>query len=183
MPSNDITTLAAKWFKSGTEGLAERERAILEAVHHRKPIARSPSELLSDERTTGERMADKVAAFGGSWTFIMLFAAFLVLWVFINTWILRGASFDAYPYIFLNLILSMLAAIQAPIIMMSQNRQAKKDRQTAEDDYGVNLKAEIEIMGLHEKLDEMRAEQMTQLLTYQQEQIEMLTKLLQHGRG
>jgi uncharacterized membrane protein len=183
MAKNDINDLAAKWFKSGVEGMAAREQAILDAVHSRTAIARPPSGLVGDERTTGEKMADKVAAFGGSWTFIMLFAAFLVLWVLVNSWILRSAAFDAYPYIFLNLILSMVAALQAPIIMMSQNRQAKKDRQTAEDDYGVNLKAEIEIMGLHEKLDEMRAEQMTRLLTYQQEQIEMLTQLLQHGRS
>ena len=179
MSSNDIAALASKWFKTGVDGLAERERAILDAVHHRRHVARPPAPHRPDDRTPGERLADKVAEFGGSWTFIICFGVFLVLWVLINTWALRAGAFDPYPYIFLNLILSMIAAIQAPVIMMSQNRQGKKDRQTAEDDYEVNLKAEIEIMGLHEKLDEMRAEQMTRLLTYQQEQIEMLTKLLQ----
>ena len=127
-------------------------------------------------------MADRVAEFGGSWTFIMLFAAFLVAWALINTIVLATRAFDPYPFIFLNLLLSMIAAVQAPIIMMSQNRQGKKDRENAEHDYEVNLKAELEIMSLHEKLDEMRAEQITRLLTYQQDQMAILTSLLERGR-
>ena len=128
-------------------------------------------------------MSDKVAEFGGSWTFIMLFGAFLVAWALINTFVLVTRAFDPYPYIFLNLLLSMIAAIQAPIIMMSQNRQAQKDRENAGHDYEVNLKAELEIMGLHEKLDQLRSEQITRLLSYQQEQMAILTNLLERGRG
>ncbi len=123
-------------------------------------------------------MADKVAEFGGSWTFIILFGVFLVAWALLNI-ALALRAFDPYPFIFLNLILSMLAAIQAPIIMMSQNRQAKVDRENAEHDYAVNLKAELEILDLHEKLDEMRNQKITRLLAYQTEQMEILTKLLE----
>jgi uncharacterized membrane protein len=113
--------------------------------------------------TFGERLADRVASFGGSWTFMMLFATVLLLWVALNSLMLSKA-FDPYPYILLNLFLSMLASIQAPIIMMSQNRQAAKDRLDAAHDYEVNLKAEIEIMALHEKLDEMRSKDLVELL-------------------
>lgn len=179
MPESDVSHLARKWLQSGAESLHERERAILDAVVRRQSVSRPPPH--ADMRTLGERMADRVAEFGGSWTFIAVFAGFLVAWVVFNTLLLRDRAFDAYPYIFLNLILSMIAAIQAPIIMMSQNRQAKKDRASAEHDYEVNLKAEIEIMGLHEKLDEMRAAQLTRLIAYQQEQLEILTRLLKRG--
>ena len=103
---------------------------------------------------TGERIADKIAKLGGSWTFILLFLGFLTVWVAMNVWLLGRDAFDPYPFIFLNLVLSMIAAIQAPVIMMSQNRQSQRDRLEAAHDYQVNLKAEIEIMALHEKLDE-----------------------------
>ena len=111
--------------------------------------------------TFGQRLADKVAGFGGSWTFISIFAVVLVIWILLNSFVLIAyrKSFDPYPYILLNLFLSMLAAIQAPIILMSQNRQAYKDRLSAEHDYEVNLKAEIEIMALHEKIDLLRDKQ------------------------
>jgi uncharacterized membrane protein len=117
--------------------------------------------------------------FGGSWTFILLFLSLLVLWVVLNTFVLArlGGSFDVYPYIFLNLILSMLAALQAPVIMMSQNRHAAKDRAAAEHDYEVNLKAELEILALHRKVDELREEQWAELVEMQREQIRLLTTL------
>jgi uncharacterized membrane protein len=112
----------------------------------------------ADKRTTGERIADQVASFGGSWTFIGLFVATLIAWIALNTWILAGHAFDPYPYILLNLLLSCLAALQAPVILMSQNRQAANDRQRAEEDYEINLQAEIEIKALHEKLDQLAAQ-------------------------
>src|SRR5213082_2346566 len=126
------------------------------------------------------RLADKVAAFGGSWTFIIIFVAVLLSWVLLNSFILarRGAAFDVYPYILLNLFLSMLAAVQAPVILMSQNRQGVKDRLDAAHDYEVNLKAELEILSLHEKLDELREMKWAGLIGMQQEQIRLLTQLL-----
>ncbi len=181
MTSPDVAALAQKWIKNGADGVAAREHAILDAVLNRKPVARAP--VAPKDLTFGERMSDKVAAFGGSWTFITLFGAFIILWALVNAIVLGTGAFDPYPFVFLNLILSMIAAVQAPIIMMSQNRQAIKDRQTAEHDYEINLKAEIEIMGLHEKFDQLRSEQMTQLLQYQQEQLDILTALLQRERS
>jgi uncharacterized membrane protein len=127
-----------------------------------------------------QRLADRVAAFGGSWTFIIIFAAILLAWVLLNTLILARyrASFDPYPYILLNLFLSMLAAVQAPVILMSQNRQGVKDRLDAAHDYEVNLKAELEILNLHEKLDELREMKWSELITMQQEQLRLLTRLI-----
>jgi uncharacterized membrane protein len=183
-PSNSAH-LANKWFRKRHDDLTPSERNILDALHGRTHISRAPEsfETRAEAKTFGERMADRVAEFGGSWTFIMLFAAFLVAWALINTVVLVTRAFDPYPFIFLNLLLSMIAAVQAPIIMMSQNRQGKKDRENAEHDYEVNLKAELEIMSLHEKLDQMRAEQITRLLTYQQEQMTILTSLLERGKA
>ena len=127
----------------------------------------------------GQRAADAVARFGGSWTFIALFTVTLLGWVGLNAWLVRsrGQSFDPYPYILLNLFLSMLAAIQAPIILMSQNRQSQKDRLSAEHDYEVNLKAELEIMLLHDKLDDLREKQWQELLAMQKEQLALLASL------
>lgn len=137
-----------------------------------------------DGLTFGERLADRVAAFGGSWTFIILFWLVLIVWIVLNSYVLRraGDSFDPYPYILLNLILSMLAAFQAPIIMMSQNRQAAKDRQQAARDYEVNRRAEYEISQLHAQLDHLHQEQL-ELLEIQREQIRIVTTILQaNGR-
>ncbi len=126
--------------------------------------------------TFGERIADKVAQFGGSWTFILSFTGVLVVWIVVNTVILTKA-FDPYPYILLNLLLSCLAALQAPVIMMSQNRKEAKDRERAEDDYLINLKAEIEIRHLHRKIDLSLVEQYEHLCDIQQKQLEMLVDL------
>lgn len=126
--------------------------------------------------TFGERVADKVAQFGGSWTFILSFTGVLVVWIVVNTVILTKA-FDPYPYILLNLLLSCLAALQAPVIMMSQNRKEAKDRERAEDDYLINLKAEIEIRHLHRKIDLSLVEQYEHLCDIQQKQLEMLVDL------
>ena len=160
------------------ESLDEATRKVARHVAARKHISRNPADETTS--TAGQRAADAVARFGGSWTFIMLFGVTLVAWVVLNSLILAryDRSFDPYPYILLNLFLSMLAAIQAPIILMSQNRQAEKDRQVAAHDYEVNLKAELEIMLLHEKMDMLREGQWGELLRIQQEQISLITQLL-----
>ena len=166
---------ARRWFGKAPDDLADAERRVLKTTFARRPISEAPAGPARD--SFGDRLADRVASFGGSWTFIILFGLVLVTWTLGNE-LLRGRAFDPYPFIFLNLMLSMLAAVQAPIIMMSQNRQAAKDRAEAEHDYEVNLKAEIEIMALHEKLDELRDRQLGEMILKQQEQIDMLTRLL-----
>ena len=153
-------------------------RGIFERVAKRGTLSTNPFVQVEEARTLGERVADRIASFGGSWTFILMFLASLAGWALLNTWILsRQEAFDPYPYIFLNLMLSMLAALQAPVIMMSQSRQAKRDRAEAENDYEVNLKAEIEIRELHDKLDELRHGQWVQLVAQQEEQIKLLASL------
>ena len=124
--------------------------------------------------TFGQRIADHVATFGGSWTFIISFGVFLVIWIAINAIILRQIAFDPYPFILLNLILSCIAAMQAPVIMMSQNRQEEKDRERAKKDYLINLKSELEVRVLHEKIDHLILKQQQELFEIQQEQIQLL---------
>jgi uncharacterized membrane protein len=162
------------------EALDERTQRVARHIAERKPIARNTETQAAENSTFGQRAADAVATFGGSWTFIGMFAAILVAWVALNSYILVRSQgvFDPYPYILLNLFLSMLAAIQAPIILMSQNRQAQKDRISAEHDYEVNLKAELEIMLLHDKLDLLREGQWSSLLLIQQEQVKLLESLI-----
>lgn len=180
-----VQALARSLLELGTDELSPHERKVILRIAQRRSLARDVNTQFDEQLSFGDRLADQVAAVGGSWTFIIGFGAVIVVWVVLNSVLLIrwGAPFDAYPYIFLNLMLSMLAAIQAPVIMMSQNRQAEKDRLAAAHDYEVNLKAEIEIMALHEKLDRMRAEQITALLEQQQRQIEMLTRLLQEAEA
>jgi uncharacterized membrane protein len=127
--------------------------------------------------TFGERLSDRIASFGGSWRFIILFGAVLLLWIALNAVFLVNRGFDPYPFILLNLILSCLAAIQAPIIMMSQNRAEARDRLRAENDYKINLKAELEIRHLHEKIDHLLRRQYNRLFEIQQIQIELLEEL------
>jgi uncharacterized membrane protein len=162
------------------ESMDQRTQKVLRHVSGRKHIARNPAVASDEDNTRGQRAADAVAKFGGSWTFITLFGVVLVAWVILNSVILSRYSqaFDPFPYILLNLFLSMLASIQAPIILMSQNRQAEKDRINAEHDYEVNLKAELEIMLLHEKVDLLREGQWSELLAIQKEQIRLLTHLM-----
>ena len=169
--------LASKHLRRRWEVLTERERqvllAIVERLHISRPIHREMEEGLS----LGQRVADRVAAFGGSWPFIGLFFAFILCWMGTNTlMILR--PYDPYPYILLNLILSCLAAIQAPIILMSQSRQAERDRQQAVHDYEVNLKAEIEIMQLHEKIELLKVQELTEIVELQKTHTRMLEALL-----
>ncbi|UQD56482.1 DUF1003 domain-containing protein [Flavobacterium sp. K5-23] len=129
-------------------------------------------------RTFGQFVADKVADFGGSWKFIILFGVFIILWILANILILYNKGFDPYPFILLNLILSCLAALQAPVIMMSQNRQEEKDRERARKDYMINLKSELEIRMLHEKLDHLVKHQQEELIEIQKIQIEMMNDIL-----
>ncbi|KRA99165.1 hypothetical protein ASD83_01130 [Devosia sp. Root685] len=175
----DKFTHAAETFLGKAEhALTERERIVVEKAIRRQTLARDSGATFDERLTFGQKLADGVAAFGGSWAFISGFGIFLVLWTGTNI-LLAGGAFDAYPFIFLNLLLSMLAAMQAPVIMMSQNRQAAKDREVSTHDYEVNLKSEIEIMALHEKLDHMRNAELRELISKQQEQIDLLTKLVE----
>ncbi len=156
--------------------LDKRTQKVARHIADRTHIARNTEQEFDAQTTLGQRAADAVATFGGSWTFIGIFAAILIVWVVLNTFILVNVNkvFDPYPYILLNLFLSMLASIQAPIILMSQNRQSEKDRLNAEHDYEVNLKAELEIMLLHEKMDTLRQAQWDELLAMQKQQLALL---------
>ena len=154
--------------------LDELDRQVIESLEAGEFVSRNPAEEIEKASTFGERTADKVAEFGGSWTFIISFAAVLVAWVTLNVVALSSKPFDPYPFILLNLVLSCVAAMQAPVIMMSQRRQETKDRFRAENDYRVNLKAELEIRQLHEKIDHQLAHQWEKLAELQQIQIELL---------
>jgi uncharacterized membrane protein len=157
--------------------LSTLEKDVIDSLREHDLIAQNLNEAIDDTSTLGQRLADKVASFGGSWTFILLFAGVLITWVTINSVALFVKPFDPYPFIFLNLVLSCLAAIQAPIIMMSQNRQSEKDRLQAENDYRVNLKAELEIRHLHSKMDLLLTHQWQRLLEIQQVQTDLLQEL------
>lgn len=159
----EIRCLAQHLLHAGISTLNDRDRRVIARVARRMHTTRNLNREFDDRLTLGQRWADQVATIGGSWTFIIGFSVFLGGWVLINTVALLGHAFDPYPYIFLNLLLSMLAALQAPIIMMSQNRQAAKDRLAAAMDYEVNLKSEIEIAALTDKIDRIQA-QIDQLL-------------------
>ncbi len=176
MPSE----IARQLMGADYDKLDEHTRNVARHIASRTHIARHPGTAPGTGDSIGQRAADAVARFGGSWTFIGLFMLVLLAWVGVNTVALTGRAqvFDPYPYILLNLVLSMLAAIQAPIILMSNNRQSEKDRAHAEHDYEVNLKAELEIMLLHEKFDQLRQQQWTELLAMQHQQIALLTRLL-----
>jgi len=142
-------------------------------------LSRNINEAFEKSLTRGERMADRLADFGGSWIFISLFGIMLVVWMGINTWVLLEKPFDPYPYILLNLVLSCLAAIQAPVILMSQNRQEAKDRLRSEHDYEINMKAEIEIRKLHEKMDHLLMHQWQRLMDIQQLQVNQMEEISQ----
>lgn len=151
------------------------ERHLLAKFLRRRPAPRDVNADFEAQLTLGERVADKVASFGGSWAFLGLFTATMIVWMAINEDL--GKPFDPYPFILLNLILSCLAAVQAPVIMMSQNRQAAKDRLDARNDFEVNLRAEIEIMALHEKLDALRSKELLDLMRLVEDQMRRLTSL------
>jgi uncharacterized membrane protein len=163
------------------EAMDEHMQRVARHMTERHPVSRNlAAHHMHETPSRGQRAADAMARFGGSWTFIFIFMLILVSWVILNSVILLriGRAFDPYPYILLNLFLSMLASIQAPIILMSQNRQSEVDRRQAEHDYEVNLKAELEILLLHEKLDGLREQQWQELILLQQKQIGLLEQLL-----
>jgi len=171
---------AEKLMNTAFDAMDERTKNVARHITDRKHISKNTTIEQNDEKTAGQRAADAVAKFGGSWTFIIIFGIVLVCWVVLNSVILANynKAFDPYPYILLNLFLSMLASIQAPIILMSQNRQAELDRINAEHDYEVNLKAELEIMLLHEKVDLLREGQWGELLAIQKQQLQLLSDLI-----
>ena len=179
---DQVKRLAEKLLHTGFDTLSERDQRVLTRIAQRAHISRDIDADFNEKLSLGERLADRVAEFGGSWTFIVIFGLILVAWVLLNSWILVGSAFDPFPFVFLNLILSMLAAIQAPVIMMSQNRYAAKDRLAAAHDYEVNLKAELEIMALHDKLDQIRNEEISGLISEQQRQLKLLLKFIERPR-
>ena len=158
--------------------LAVIDRDVMDAIKNNSILSENIQQEIEAELTFGQKIADRVAAFGGSWTFIITFFSFILIWMTINIWFLASKPFDPYPFILLNLILSCLAAIQAPIIMMSQNRQEQKDRQRSEHDYKINLKAELEIKLLGEKIDHLLVHQNKKLLEIQEVQIDYLEDLM-----
>ena len=152
---------------------------MAKSLEEEEALSRNLNQEFEDSLTFGQRMADRLADFGGSWTFISIFMTVLVVWMAINTWILLKQPFDPYPYILLNLVLSCLAAIQAPVILMSQNRQEARDRLHSEHDYEINLKAEIEIRKLHEKMDHLLMHQWQRLMEIQQLQVDLMEEISQ----
>ncbi len=157
--------------------LTSLDHEVIESLKQHETLASNINAEFEKDLTLGETLADKIAVFGGSWKFILVFGSVLFIWIIINTAVLLWKPFDPYPFILLNLILSCLAAIQAPVIMMSQNRQEAKDRLRSEHDYRVNLKAELEIRHLHEKIDHLMSHQWERLVEIQQIQIELMSEI------
>ena len=163
--------------KSEKGELTNLDCEVLDSLRRHDLITKDIDVELEQQWTLGERLADKLAAFGGSWSFLICFAIFLVIWILVNTIVMVNRPADPYPFILLNLILSCIAAIQAPVIMMSQNRQEDKDRLRSENDYQINLKAELEIRHLHEKLDHLLSHQWDRLAKIQEIQLDLLSEM------
>ena len=180
-----IAELAQRLLRGDFSKLSDREQRVIATIARRQPATRNVNRAVDEGVSFGERLADRVAGFGGSWTFIIVFVAGLAGWIGVNLVMFKrfGATFDAYPFIFLNLILSMVAALQAPVILMSQNRQASRDRLSAGLDYEVNLKSELEIMTLHDKLDRLRIDRLEQMLDEQQVQLRRILELVAGGEA
>jgi len=166
--------------KSEKGELTSLELEVLNSIQAQQLLATNVDVEFEKEWTLGERLADRIAVFGGSWMFLVLFAGFIAAWVTMNSIVFFWRPVDPYPFILLNLMLSCLAAIQAPIIMMSQNRQEAKDRLRSQHDYQINLKAELEIRHLHEKLDHLLSRQRERLVQIQEIQLDLLTEIQQH---
>ena len=177
-PRPDRRETARRLLQSEVDKLPADEREIVERFIANRRVSRNIVQEYDRAAGLGERVADKVAQIGGSWAFIITFLLCLVAWMAFNTFVLTKGAFDPYPYILLNLCLSCVAAIQAPIIMMSQNRQGTIDRLRAQNDYEVNVKAELEIMQVHEKLNDLRERDWATLVELQNRQIELLQQLL-----
>jgi uncharacterized membrane protein len=168
----------AKYLTNQIGELSELEKTVLASINNQSILSDREDDKDIKELTFGQRIADNVASFGGSWTFIISFGVFILIWICFNIIWLQNKAFDPYPFILLNLILSCLAALQAPVIMMSQNRQEEKDRERAKKDYMINLKSELEIRGLHEKIDHLIMDQQQELLEIQKIQIDMMRDIL-----
>jgi len=158
--------------------IAVIDKDVMTAIEQNSILSENIEDDKEEASTFGQRMADRIATFGGSWTFITVFFSFILIWIFVNIWLLAQKAFDPFPFILLNLILSCLAAIQAPIIMMSQNRQEQKDRIRSEHDYKINLKAELEIKLLSEKIDHLLVHHNKKLLEIQELQTDYLEDLM-----
>ena len=180
---SDLTAYRAKEVQKIIEEevgeLSDLEKEVLESLQRHELLSSNIEEDLEQDRTFGEKLSDKLASFGGSWRFLILFSLFLMIWITINSLVMFWRPADPYPYILLNLLLSCLAAVQAPIIMMSQNRQEQKDRLRSQHDYQVNLKAELEIRLIHEKLDHLLLKQWQRLMEIQATQIEEIGDIKQ----
>jgi uncharacterized membrane protein len=157
--------------------LDDLEKEVLHSLQEHEILTTNPEEEFQADLTAGEKLSDRISTFGGSWTFISIFGAVLVTWMLVNTFVLLMRSFDPFPYILLNLVLSCLAAVQAPIIMMSQKRQESRDRLRGIRDYQVNLKAELEIRHLHQKVDHLLSHQWERLVKIQEIQMELINEL------
>jgi len=177
----DLNKFRAEYIKNVIEKdkgeLTDLEKEVLDGMRQHEILSENINLEFERQLTPGERLADVIAGFGGSWLFIIIFSCILVSWVVVNSWVIIKKPFDPYPYILLNLVLSCLAAMQAPVIMMSQNRQETRDRIRAESDYRINLRAELEIRHLHEKMDHLLMKQWERLLEIQEVQIDILEEL------
>ena len=178
---SDLSNYRSKYVHSILESekgdLSQLEKDVVDALRDHELISSDVDKEFEQKWTFGERLADRIATFGGSWSFLIIFALFLSVWIAMNSLVLFWRPVDPYPFILLNLLLSCIAAIQAPIIMMSQNRQEVKDRIRAQHDYQVNLKAELEIKLIHEKLDHLLSKQWERLIQIQELQIEQLSEI------
>jgi uncharacterized membrane protein len=178
---NDLQRFQQQYVQSLLEDekgeLGELDREVLEGLQKHEILARNPDAEVDARLTLGQRLADRIADFGGSWSFIIVFMVILFSWMVLNSWVLVNKPFDPYPFILLNLVLSTLAAIQAPLIMMSQNRQEERDRARAQHDYQINLKAELEIRQLHQKIDHLLSHQWERLVKIQEVQMELINEI------
>ncbi len=168
-----------KKFGKEIKALSKHEQMVLDSIKNSALLSKNLEPEIDETLTFGQKIADKIATFGGSWTFILSFLLFIAIWICINLFLLLTKSFDPYPFILLNLILSCLAAFQAPVIMMSQHRQEARDRQHSEHDYQINLKAELEIQQLNEKMDHLLIHQSQRLMEIQQVQVELMEEILE----
>ena len=178
---SDLTRYRVQYVQSLLQSeqgeVSDLEVEVLHSMQQHELISKNVETTLEQQWTLGDRLADKIATFGGSWTFLICFTLFLIVWIAVNSIIMVKNPIDTYPFILLNLLLSCVAAMQAPIIMMSQNRQEAKDRQRSENDYQVNLKAELEIRHLHEKVDHLLLHQWDRLTKIQQVQLDLLEEM------
>jgi len=168
----------SSFFSDNLDELGEMRDNVLQSLKEHSILSTKLELEEQSELTLGQRIADRVAEFGGSWIFILSFFGFLTIWIIANVFFLRSHTFDPYPFILLNLILSCIAALQAPVIMMSQNRQEQKDRERSKKDFMINMKAELEIRILHEKLDHLIMHQQQELIEIQKIQIDMMNEII-----